>query len=573
MKRTIIIITLLFTLALNVFAQKSKKAKPGAKNQTEQTQVKKDTLPQRTVTVTSAFQPSLKTTSKVNFSAATPLPDTARNVLAYDVPAQNITFSYQSPALKPLAQNIDTTVHWENRSFIKAGYGNYTTPYLQVGASMGDGVKSVVNIHGKYTSSKSSVQFQQFSKLNLDGIGIFNSANNKNEWTGKLLYDNNTQYQYGFQPDTLLFTKDDLRQRFTTFGGGIAVRNKTQNSAGISYNPGISLTMFQDNHGSTESNFIINAPMSKSFGKIFAFNLGLNADITTYKSDSAGTVNNNIYALTPAIQFKTPNFKVVAGVSPTWDNDILSFLPNITAEAKITNEKFILQAGWIGYFNKTTYQYLASLNPWLQQPRFLLNNRIQEQYAGFKGSAGTHVTYDARVSYLQFSNQPLFVNDTITGKSFQVINESAMKAIRIHGEVGYTMQENISLLAGVTFNQYSNLSDNEKAWGLLPIEVNASLRWQVLKDFLVKSDFYFWDGPQYRNKTLQSQKLKPAADLNLGVEFTIIPNLNAWVQMNNLFNNKYERWNQYPVLGFNVLAGVVYSFGDIKTKLKTLGTE
>ena len=569
MKRTIFIV-LMIVLAGNVFAQqRNKKTNPAAKKETA-VQTKKDTLPSRTVTVTSAFQPSLKTTSKVNFSAATPSPDTSRNVLEYDVPAQNITFSYQSPALKPLAQNIDTTVHWENRSFIKAGYGNYTTPYLQVGASLGDGIKSVVNIHGKYTSSKSSVPFQQFSKLNLDGIGIFTTANNKNEWTGKLLYDNNTQYQYGFLPDTLQFTKDDLRQRFTTFGGGFALRNKTQNAAGISYNPGISLNMFQDNHGSTESNFIINAPMSKSFGTIFAFNLGLKADITTYKSDSAGTINNNLYALTPAIQFKTPNLKLVAGVSPTWDNAVLSFLPNITAEAKIKNEKFILQAGWIGYFNKTTYQYLASLNPWLQQPKNLLNTRIKEQYAGFKGSAGTHVTYDAKVSYLQYSNQPLFVNDTITGKSFHVVNESEMKNIRIHGEIGYTMQEKLSLLAGVTFNQYSGLKDNEKAWGLLPIEVNGSLRWQVLKDFLVKSDIYFWDGTQYRNKSLGSQKLKPAADLNLGVEFTILPQLNAWVQMNNLFNNKYQRWNQYPVLGFNVLAGVVYSFGDIKSKFNSI---
>ena len=569
MKRTIFIV-LMIVLAGNVFAQqRNKKVNPVAKKETV-VQPKKDTLPSRTVTVTSAFQPSLKTTSKENFSEATPSPDTSRNVLEYDVPAQNITFSYQSPALKPLAQNIDTTVHWENRSFIKAGYGNYTTPFLQVGASLGDGIKSVVNIHGKYTSSKSSVPFQQFSKLNLDGIGIFTTANNKNEWTGKLLYDNNTQYQYGFLPDTLQFTKDDLRQRFTTFGGGFALRNKTQNAAGISYNPGISLNMFQDNHGSTESNFIINAPMSKSFGTIFAFNLGLKADITTYKSDSAGTINNNLYALTPAIQFKTPNLKLVAGVSPTWDNAVLSFLPNITAEAKIKNEKFILQAGWIGYFNKTTYQYLASLNPWLQQPKNLLNTRIKEQYAGFKGSAGTHVTYDAKVSYLQYSNQPLFVNDTITGKSFHVVNESEMKNIRIHGEIGYTMQEKLSLLAGVTFNQYSGLKDNEKAWGLLPIEVNGSLRWQVLKDFLVKSDIYFWDGTQYRNKSLGSQKLKPAADLNLGVEFTILPQLNAWVQMNNLFNNKYQRWNQYPVLGFNVLAGVVYSFGDIKNKFNSV---
>ncbi len=566
--KKIILIAVLSLLVVNVFAQRRARKREAKKQETQTTtEIKSDTLPQRTVTVTSAFKPSLKPTSKINFSAATPSPDTTRHVLQYDVPAQNIIFSYLSPALKPIAQNIDTNIHWENRSFVKVGYGNFTTPYLQAGVSMGDGVQSVININGKYTSSKGPIPFQQFSKTDLDAIGIFSTPDNKKEWSGKVFYDNNTQYEYGFSPDTLKFSKDDLRQSFTTFGGKVALRNKTQNTAGINYNPNISLGLFQDNHGGKENTFSFSAPMSKSFTKALVFNLGLSADITSYKSDSAGTINNNIYYLTPAVEFKTPNFKLVAGITPSWDNSTFNFLPNISAEAKLQDERFILQAGWIGYYNKTTYQYLASINPWLQQPKFLLNTKIKEQYAGFKGSAGTHVTYDARVSYLQFTNQPLFVNDTITGKSFFIMNESQMKAIRIHGEIGYTMAEKLSLLAGATFNQYSSLKDNAKAWGLLPLELNGSLRWQIIKEFLVKSEIYFWDGAQWRNKAYGSQKLKPAADVNLGVEFTILPQLNGWVQVNNLFNNKYERWNQYPVLGFNVLAGIVYSFGDIRTTL------
>ena len=76
----------------------------------------------------------------------------------------------------------------------------------------------------------------------------------------------------------------------------------------------------------------------------------------------------------------------------------------------------------------------------------------------------------------------------------------------------------------------------------------------------MKSDIFFWDGTQYRTATLQTQKLDPAMDLNAGAEFTVLPKLNLWIQFNNLLNNKYERWNQYEVLGFNVLGGVVYSF-------------
>jgi len=442
MKRTIYIVLLVFT-ATNVFAQKKKAAEQ-----------KKDTsLPTRTVIVTSAFQPSLKTTSKINFSAASPSPDTARPVLQYSVPAQNLMFSYQSPALKPLAQNIDTGIHWENTGFLKAGYGNFTTPLLQAGVSLGDGVKSVVNLRGFYTSSKSATrEFQKFSKTGLEAIGIFNTPTNKNEWSGKVFYNNNTQYQYGFKPETLKFKKDDLRQSFTTLGGAVALRNKVENASGVSYNPGMSLSLFQDNRGANESNFIIKAPISKSFGKIFAFDIGLTADITSYKSDTSA-IDNNLYYLTPAIQFKTPNFKITAGIIPSWDNNIFAMLPNFTAEAKVSEEKFILQAGWIGYFNKTNYQYLASVNPWMQQPKFLLNTRMKELYAGFKGSAGSHVTYDAKVSYLQFNNQPLFVNDTITGKSFEFVNESQKKTIRIYGELGYTVQEKFSFLAGATFNQ------------------------------------------------------------------------------------------------------------------------
>src|ERR1051326_74104 len=193
MKKIISIVLLILFVSHAFSQQRTNKKRPGKNNKQTQTvaPVKTDTLPQRTVTVTSEFKPSLKQTSKINFNAATPAPDTTRPALQYDVPAQNISFIYQSPALKPLAQNIDTNLHWDNQSFVKVGYGNFTTPFLQAGLSTGDGAKSVINIHGKYTSSKGPIPFQQFSKTGLDGIGIFSSPSNKNEWTAKAFYDNN----------------------------------------------------------------------------------------------------------------------------------------------------------------------------------------------------------------------------------------------------------------------------------------------------------------------------------------------------------------------------------------------
>jgi hypothetical protein len=132
-----------------------------------------------------------------------------------------------------------------------------------------------------------------------------------------------------------------------------------------------------------------------------------------------------------------------------------------------------------------------------------------------------------------------------------------MEVIFLHG---YTDQEKLSLLGSFSFTQYTNETKYDKPWGLLPLELTGSLRYKILKDLQLKSDIFFWDGTNYRNKTLQSQKLPAALDLNLGAEFAVMPKLNIWLQFNNFFNSHYQRWNQYDVLGFNVLGGVVYSF-------------
>ncbi|TKK69740.1 hypothetical protein FC093_06515 [Ilyomonas limi] len=563
MKKSFIAIALLVFLVQFADAQQRKKT-PVKRKATTTRQAEKSsadtTIPSRTVTVTSSYKPELKPAAKVNFSAAAPPADSVLPTLQYNVPSQNLFFAYQPAALKPLAADIDTAMHWENSNYVKAGFGNYATPFLQAGLSFGDGNKSIVNVHAKYISSKGNMPFQQYSNADVDATGII--TNGVNEFTGKIFYNNRTRYQYGFQPDSLLFPKDDLRNRFNTFGAKVGMRNKTINSMGINYNPSLYIDGFTDGKNGNETNLILDAPVSKAFGDNFIFNFGITANLTGYKSDSAGKINNNLVYLSPAVQYGANAFKIVAGITPSWDNKDFYLLPNFTAEAKINEEKFVLMAGWTGYYNKNSYESLSEFNPWLQQPKFLKSTRITEQYAGFKGSAGSHVTYNAKVSYLHLRNQPLFVNDTITGKSFYMVNESDMKDIRLHGELGYTIQEKLSFLAGASINKYSNLTDNDKAYGLLPIDINGSLRWQVTKDVLFKSDVYFWDGPRYLTISKELRRLDPAFDLNAGAEVKLTGNFSAWLQFNNLFNNKYQRWNQYPVLGFNVLGGIIYSFGQ-----------
>jgi len=95
----------------------------------------------------------------------------------------------------------------------------------------------------------------------------------------------------------------------------------------------------------------------------------------------------------------------------------------------------------------------------------------------------------------------------------------------------------------------------------VPLELNAAMRVQVLKDLYLTTDLFAWDGVEYRKTNGDNAKLNGAFDLNAGVDFQITKNLKVWSQFNNIFNKQYQRWNQYSVYGFNILGGVIFSFG------------
>lgn len=529
-----------------------------AQNKTVQKNISNDTTTPKTIVVTSSFKPELKESRKLQFSATTPAIDSGIRILDYHVPAQNLFFAYSPTALKPVSLVIDTTFSFKNTQYVKAGYGNYSTPYIQAGASFGNGKTSIMNALAEYTSSKGDLPFQKFNKAAAELNGVFQSTQNL-EWSGKLYFNLQNQYQYGFQPDSLKFAEDDIQQQFTSFGIQAGFKNKKQNSSGVLWHPTIHINAFSDNHSANEASFIASLPFTKKINEHFEGSFSITEDFTNYKADTIASIDNNLFSMAPAIKYSNSFVQLNGGASFVWNGNDLNVLPNIGANIQVSNRLYLI-AGWNGYFEKRNYKNLANINPWLRQPAFLKNTKTIEQYAGFKGTAGKQVNYLAKISYSKLKNEPLFINDSFSGKSFFILNESSMDVVSIHGEVSYNLPNKLSLLGGITFNQYSNLSNNEEAWGMLPLELKGSLQWQIWKDILLKSDLYFFDGAKYKNKDGSIRNLDAAFDLNAGVEAKIFSRTHFWLQINNVFNNKYERWNQYEVLGLQVVAGLVYSF-------------
>ena len=522
----------------------------------------KDTAKKGGVDIISSFKPVLREAAKINFNASPPSPDTTKAKLNYDIPNQNLLFAYQPGSLKPLALDIDSGGKFDNSSYVKVGFGSLRTPFVQAGITFGDGKTAGLNIFAKHVGSDGKRDFQKFTNTDIKLAGFFKSGNNL-EWDASIGMKQSKAYKYGYVPQTLLFSIDSLKQNFQTIAGRVAVHNINKTEFGLTYWPEVKIDVFSDNLKNSESNTVLNLPLQKTIGKEFAVNLGITFDLTRLSPNNKAAFNNTMYYISPSVLYKTSKVNAQIGIRPSWDNKTFKMFPNVLADITTQDKRFTFQLGWTGYIRKTTYQYLASQNPWLWLPSSFKNTLVEERFAGFKGSVGDHFSYSAKVGFNKLNNQPLFVNDTITGlggKSFRVLNEREIKVVNFGGELGFAIHEKLSLITGLTFNQYSGLKDNAEAWGMPSLELKTALRLQIIKDLWMKTDLFAWSGAHYRKKDGSSGKLDGATDLNAGLEFKITKNINLWSQFNNIFNKEYQRWNQYPVYGFNFTGGVVFSF-------------
>lgn len=524
----------------------------------------KDTLKKTsTVDINSAYKPVLRNAVKINFSATHLNADTTAPGLTYSIPAQNLFYAYQPIPLSALALQQDTNLYLGLRNYVKAGYGNLATPYVSAGFSFGDGKKFLANVYADYISSKGKLLYQDYSRLNLKAAGsLFLPTNEVYAGVQVKMHEN---FLYGFDTGLYKYSKKEVRQQFQDFSGTIGIRNTKTGEFGINYNPSLQVSSFTNVNKLTETSFILTAPVEKKFGEIFAFKLDVKADITSYATKNLLPAdvkfNNNVFQVSPSVVFSTPRASINAGITPTWDNGKFIWLPNVYAEAFIAENTFAFQAGWVGRLTKNTYRNLSEVNPYLKTFTAQMNTKEIEYYGGIKGTLGKHFNFNAKAGYITYNNLPLLINDTATdGKAFMISNETRINNFRVHGDVSFVSKEKLTVSAGITYNGYVGMKSNAKAWNTLPLEFTSSLRWWAFKQVLLKADFYAFSGSFYLDKGNVAKAFKPGSDLSAGIEFKINKTFSAWMDVNNILNNKYQRWHNYEVYGLNLMGGVRVNF-------------
>ena len=516
----------------------------------------------KVVTITSAFKPSLRPQSKINFLAATPFLDNSKVAMQYVIPSQNISFGYQAVAVTPLAYVPDSVMLSRRNHFIKVGLGNLNTIVAEAGFNIGDGVKNNTYIGGGYKKMKGPLFAQEFTDINFS-INSAHQIGEAHDLSVKFTTASTTRYAYGFKPASIPYTKDNILNKYNSAGITVHLANKTDAFFGIHYTPTISFDYLQSGIDEREFETSIAAPVSKNLGTDFKISLQPTASFSNTilpTIPSNLTIVNNLFSMPSTFSWITNKFQVHLGAAPTINNGTYAVLPQVSGVAILPNNGLRIELGWAGHFEKNNLRSLVAINPWVRIPNNFSNTKITEQFLGVKLPIGNHFTYGARISLLEYENQALFANAFTDGRLFKVLFEPTLRALHLQANVSYTLQDKLNILGGITYKKFSDLTVQKEAFGLLPLEFNGSLHWKFSDKLSITSTLYAWDGAQAMDAQMSIKKLPAAADFSVGATYAVVKSAKFWLQLNNLLDNRYQRWNQYEVFGRNVVAGFVYSF-------------
>lgn len=524
----------------------------------------KDTAAQdttrKTIEITSSFKPSLRPAEKLRFQATPPQPDTTRPRLVYAVPVINVTPALTPATLTPpaLPQMRDSSGAFTN--YVKLGYGNLNTPFVDASFGIATPV-SRLQVKIDHISSSGKIENQDYSQTSVKGFGGTTLSEN-------ILLDLHAGYAqnrynlFGYDRNKFTFRKEQLQQHFSSFEAGGALRNETPTEFGITYRPEITMNIFSDNRKNTETRLLLRTPVEKIIGKSFRVKIGVEADLAKLSRHLSTSIQNSLVQVPVSLSIRKPTWLLQAGLIPSWNNNAFKLLPDIQFNLPVSGEKWMFQAGWMSYFKKGDYRKLAAINPFLQTPSSLQNTRTVERFVGFKGTIPDHLTYSARVGDVEFHQLPLFLNDTVSGKSFDVLFEQRIRALQFQGEIGYIKAERFTASARFNWYKFHGQKTAQRPWSLIPLEISGHIRWTILNDLVFTTDLFLWEGPLYFYRHTGISGRSPGAiDLNAGLQFSVTKNISLWSQFNNVLNSGYQRWNQYNNYGFNMVLGGIFRFG------------
>ena len=538
--------------------------------------VMRDTTPTKVVSILSAFKPQLKSVVKINFTNAAPIVDTQTVQYSYQVPSQNLSFSYRPIALNPLAIVLTSPANLAGNTNVKVGFGNYLYQLLSINF-INNGPKTINNLGISTESSEGIHHLQKYRLSKFDYQGNL-MRNDSSSLLSHVFANQNQYYRYGLVPDTLRLPTSNYLQKLTNVGASVVFLNKYKSNSAFTYRPKLDFSHLSDVQNKSNTYIAITSPMSYQMNKEMLFNFDVNFSYSHFNSYASSS--NTLLRFDPSLNLNKWKLKILAGVSPVYKSDGFKLYPNIQLQHNLKDTAWIIKAGWINQTTNTQYGDLLNENPWITLPVNLKIMSQDKQFLKFEVNASKHLQYGFGFSLNRYVNLPFYTkeplaisdylpgfpsygNNRVTnGLKYYTLFESKANTIDLEANLHYQFSDQFSIDNHFNYTQFNYIKDNEKPWGFVPVKFNSTFYWQANKKLLIDGSLNFMSGIEAVTEgySYVSKTLNPITLLNAGLSYKLSIPWKVWVKSSNLLNSQYQRWADYPALGVQINAGVVYSF-------------
>lgn len=535
------------------------------------------------VNVVKPYQPTLSDTYKIS---DVPDKDTSSSTLphlTYSINPKKINTSFETTPIKPVKIK-DESITKLYSSLVKAGFGNYTTPYGEFFFNNLRSKEYSFGTHLKHISSSGQVKDEDifpnfgYSGYSTNEVGIYGKRffDNKSTLSTHIDYNRNVVHRYGYAANP---TDDKwyIFQRFNYFGANAELHSnyEAKDTASIRYEGKINYYYLQDYYQTAENKFVMDATGEKL---IKGGNISVNAAfVYTQEDNSLTSFNRTLFHVSPQIRpmnFDTANWHLTAGINFDLESDSLEssyhFYPKATLSYNIVENFLIGYAAIDGGIRENSFKSYTDENPFLNAIVLQKNsNNKLEVSGGLKGTFSNSTSFDARVKYNQIEDMPFFVNDWSNNlqNRFDVVYDN-VKLLTVHAEIGHQQTEKLKLI--VKGNYYKYTMDKElEPWHKPTLEITLTGNYNIANKIIVKGDVFMLGNRTAQlstysngNKKINTVKLKTLVDVNLGMEYRYTKIMSFFFNFNNIAGLavQYQFWNNYPLQRFNLMGGLTYAF-------------
>ena len=528
------------------------------------------------VTVIAVYEPSLSDAHKININPEIDEKAIDKPQLKYAITPQLLNTTFE-PTKITAARISGEPLSKLYSSYIKAGFGNYMTPYAEIFYNKLRSRTSNLGINYKhYSSSGKIIDYGPagFSDNNLNAYGSYFSENHI--FTGDFLYKRNAFHYYGFKPiyDFNLPINDSLKdltfQKYQTLEASAAIKSNYTDKEKLQY--GTDLKFYNlKNALVVENGLVVKAYLKKNvdlLSQIDDEKLSLEAGVNYYNNPEFAVKDAADVTIRPLISFQMNQYALTVGINTNIEAGVdsyIHFYPVIEGRIAIAKDVLSLYGSLTGNTERNNVRTLFEENPFIvdnfDSLEFTTNKVLFK--GGFKGNIASVFNFNIGAGFKEIENMPFFVNDTIGFfNKFNLVYDD-VTILNAFAEFSYQTSEKLLLMLRGEFNHYT-MGVEKEAWHKPRLNASFIASYRLVDKINIKAELYAQDNTYAKlydeKRNVIAQKIDGFADFNLAFEYLYNKKISAFLNLNNISGTRYYRWYNYPTQRFQVLGGLTYAF-------------